>query len=233
MTIACTPANAWIFAASFQKNSPTWAFETLRRRVGEWFELKISQLKLPDGPDFAPFQWPDWIGQTLGWLWENWTISFMVLVLLLVGVGLWRFYQGNTWEWKPKASRSPRDEFANSTANYWLKEAQRFQKNGQYNRACRALYMALLHRLDDRDQAPHQVSRTDQEYLQLTQNLPPEQAYQLLLETHERLCFTSDSATADLFQQCKQAFDEIERVQAQLAKSQANRSQTNSSAGAA
>jgi hypothetical protein len=69
--------------------------------------------------------------------------------------------------------------------------------------------MALLQQLNDNGIALHQPSRTDGEYLRLTQDLPQEQAYELLLLVHEQLCFGDREISQPVFEECQQAYREI------------------------
>ncbi|CAA9242792.1 hypothetical protein AVDCRST_MAG92-1605 [uncultured Coleofasciculus sp.] len=92
----------------------------------------------------------------------------------------------------------------------WLQQAQKFQQQGNYRDACLCLYKAMLQRLNDSGVVLHQPSRTDGEYLQLVQQLPQSQPYQTLIMTHQELCFSNTEASLSLFEQCQQAYREIE-----------------------
>jgi hypothetical protein len=71
--------------------------------------------------------------------------------------------------------------------------------------------MAMLQRLNDTGIVQHEPSRTDGEYLQLLiQQLPQPRPYQTLLMTHQQLCFSNVEASPSLFEQCQQAYREIE-----------------------
>lgn len=103
-----------------------------------------------------------------------------------------------------------RTSISESSVARWLQRSQKFQQQGNYRDACLCLYMAMLQRLNDTGIAPHQPSRTDGEYLQLTQQLPQPQPYQTLLMTHQELCFSHTEASRSVFEQCQQAYREIE-----------------------
>lgn len=94
----------------------------------------------------------------------------------------------------------------------WLRQAHVTQQQGDYRTACRALYMATLQQLSERGLISQALSRTDGEYLHLvqTQNLP--QPYQILIRTHERLCFDQVAASPEIYDRCWQAYQEIERT---------------------
>jgi hypothetical protein len=72
--------------------------------------------------------------------------------------------------------------------------------------------MAMLQRLNDSGLAPHHSSRTDGEYLQLVQQLSQPQPYQTLIMTHQRLCFSNAEVSSAVFEQCQQAYREIEAL---------------------
>jgi hypothetical protein len=68
----------------------------------------------------------------------------------------------------------------------------------------------MLQRLNDTGIVKDQPSRTDGEYLQLVQQLPQPQPYQTLLITHQELSFSNAEASPSLFDECQQAYREIE-----------------------
>ncbi|MBD0347133.1 MAG: DUF4129 domain-containing protein, partial [Coleofasciculus sp. Co-bin14] len=63
---------------------------------------------------------------------------------------------------------------------------------------------------NDTGLVPHQSSRTDGEYLQLIQQLPKPTPYQTLLVTHQELCFSNTEASRSVFDQCQEAYREID-----------------------
>ena len=70
----------------------------------------------------------------------------------------------------------------------------------------------MLQLLDEREVIPAQSSRTDEEYRRSLFKLQvsPPQPYELLLSIHQRLCFSSAEASQSLFEQCQQAYRQIE-----------------------
>jgi hypothetical protein len=70
--------------------------------------------------------------------------------------------------------------------------------------------MAMLQKLNDSDIAPHQLSRTDGEYLHIIQQLPNFNPYQILLINHQKLLFGNEEATSNMWQECQQAYRQIE-----------------------
>jgi hypothetical protein len=195
-------------AGSFEKNSLGWQLGQLGQRVGEWFELKTSQT-LPDVS--RPSWWDSPILQAIAkaafWI----TVS---LLLAWIGWQTWRLLRPYIYtltnqlsQQADKATKTPTSEL--SVAG-WLQRSQKFQQQGNYREACICLYMAMLQRLNDAGIAPHQPSRTDGEYLQLIQQLPKPSPYRTLLMTHEQLCFSNAEVSSSVFDQCQQAYREIE-----------------------
>jgi hypothetical protein len=72
----------------------------------------------------------------------------------------------------------------------------------------------MLQQLNDAGIAPQQPSRTDGEYLQLTQDLPQQQSYQTLLAIHEQLCFGNVEISGSVFEECQEAYREIQALEA-------------------
>lgn len=198
------PANA------FEKNNLGWQLRQLRQRVSEWFELKTSQT-------FSDISLPPW------WDWPILqfiakVVAFTTLALLLSWIiwQLWQLlrpyiYSLRTQRRQP-ADRAARTESRELSVAAWLQRSSKFQQQGNYREACRCLYMAMLQRLHDRGIAPHASSRTDGEYLQLIQQLPQPRPYQTLFVTHQRLCFSQAEASRSVFDQCQQAYREIEAL---------------------
>jgi len=94
----------------------------------------------------------------------------------------------------------------------WIERSQSARIEGDYRISIFCLYQAMLQLLDDRGIIPKQLSLTDQEYqrtlsqIQVTP-LPP---YELLLSIHQRLCFSKAEANQALFEECQQAYQQIE-----------------------
>ena len=191
-------------AGTFQKSSVGWQLQQLGRRVEEWFELTFSQGS--DTPNDQPI-WsaPNWLERGIFWLlvavlltWISWQVYKLVKIYLR--------------NWRPRAWKGIKLSKAaqpDPTVATWLQWAEESQKQGHYGAACRALYMAMLQRLHDTQVIPEQPSRTDGEYLQLVRQFSQPRPYQLLIQTHERFYFGHLAATAETFQRCKRAYQEI------------------------
>jgi hypothetical protein len=146
------------------------------------------------------------------------TAFWVILGLLLIWVGwqMWQRFHLSIYsltnplnQATGKGSRTPAQELSVAT---WLQRSQKLQQQGNYREACRCLYMAMLQRLNDSGLAPHHSSRTDGEYLQLVQQLSQPQPYQTLIMTHQRLCFSNAEVSSAVFEQCQQAYREIEAL---------------------
>lgn len=184
---------------AFQQNSIDWQFRLFSQRIGEWMEVRLANTQLPiPNVRFSP----DWI-VTLCWI-------------ILIAIALWLIWQLFNLVApqlaRPHAERLRAATVARSlSAADWLKQAQQQQQQGNYREACRSLYLAMLQRLDETQQIPIADSRTDGEYLQCVRQLPQPQPYQLLIQTHEQVCFGSQPITIENFRSCQQAYEQIDR----------------------
>lgn len=151
---------------------------------------------------------PGWLVQVVFWL----VTVGLATWLLWQGYRLWRRYRRDRrLGFQPYSVRTTAKLREAFTVAEWLQQAQALQRQGNYAHACRALYMAMLQRLDDSNQLPLSPSRTDREYWQLIQSFPQPQPYGVLLDMHEQLCFGNQAVSADMFQRCQQAYREIDR----------------------
>lgn len=193
---------------SFDKTSWGWQLGQMRQRVAEWFELKtsrtLSNLSMP----------PWWESPILQIIVK---IAFWVILALLL---IWStlqlrrvlrpYFYSLTHSLKQRSHQAATTPVTELSVAGWLQRSQKLQQQGDYREACRCLYMAMLQRLNDSGIAPHQPSRTDGEYLQLIQQLPQSQPYQTLLTIHQQLCFSHAEVSNSVFEQCQQAYREIE-----------------------
>ncbi|GAB4438248.1 MAG: DUF4129 domain-containing protein [Cyanobacteria bacterium J069] len=205
MSIAEISARSLAAAGDFAKTSVGWQVQRSLRQVGEWIEWVLFGND-SDRPDFSGWLPPDWVAQGL-------------LGLLLAALASWAGWQAYQllrpyWDaWRRQsggaiAPQVPAPTPALSAAE-WLARSQTAQRQGDYDAACRALYQAALCRLSDRHQIAPLSSRTDGEYRRLVRQLPQAQPYDLLIRTHERLCFSPAPVSAAMFEQCERAYQEI------------------------
>ena len=195
---------------AFEKTNFGWQLGQRLQQIGEWWELQKSRFN----PTLPNTSLPSWLSSPT--LWEIVKIVFwLVLALLLSWVALRvvrrlsPYFYALTNQLK-ESTNLPKNLEQNLSIERWLQQAQKFKQKGNYREACICLYKAMLQRLNDSGVAPHQLSRTDGEYLQLVEQLPRSQPYQTLLTTHQELCFGSTEADTLMFEQCQQAYREIE-----------------------
>ncbi len=195
---------------SFKQDGLGWRIDLIKRRIGEWIEYKASQL--------------DTDSWELGWLkskllWQ--VVKFCVwslLAILLVWL-TWQLWLGLRPYWKGWQRKNNRSLIIDKPTNIlelsradWLERSQSARIEGNYRQAIFCLYQAMLQLLNERGIIAARSSRTDEEYRRslLEQNLSTLQAYELLLSSHQRLCFSSAQADRSLFEQCQQAYKQIE-----------------------
>lgn len=204
-------------SGSFEKTNIGWQLQQGSRQVSEWVEWQLSQLSA-EPSQTSNFRWPAWlltwvdrISQGFFWgliglciLWIGWQL----LQAIFPAFKTWNQRLQQRWQRDRPIAASPETAY---TAAGWVQRSQLYQRQGNYREACRALYFALLQRLNDTQIVPQQTSRTDGEYLELLQNLPEPQLYQLLITTHEQLCFNNAPVSPELLQHCQQAYQAIDR----------------------
>jgi hypothetical protein len=192
-------------SGTFEKSSVDWWIQQRQQQFGEWFESLFSGFRLGNlGGD----QWmlPEWFLQGFFWF---------VIIGLAAGV-LWQLYQifrpYVDAYLKPEKGRSPLStRQPDLTAAEWLARSRTAQQQGNYREACRALYWSALCQLSDRNQIRQEVSRTDGEYLNLVLMIKQNKPYEVLIRTHERLCFSDEAISVDTFNRCWRAYQEIEQ----------------------
>ena len=201
---------------SYEKDNLSWQFQQLQQKIGEWWEMQLSRFTpgLPDTPDFSGLSWLNSpivgiIAKRIFWLLLAFLLSWTVLQLwhrAEIYIGFLRNRKSQLADRMTKAS------VTELSAAAWLARSQKLQQQGNYRDACLCLYMAMLQQLHERGILPHQPSRTDGEYWQLLEQLPQPIPYQILLMTHQQLCFSNSEASSFLFEQCQSAYREIEEM---------------------
>lgn len=193
---------------SFEKNNLGWQLYQMRQRLGEWWELKTSQT-------LSNMSLPSWITAPI--LEKIIKFIFWVILGLLVIWIVWQLWQllypylytlkNQRIQLTNSATTAPVRELS---VTDWWQRSQTFQQQGNYREACICLYRAMLQQLNDTGIAKHQASRTDGEYLKVVQQLPQPNPYQTLLTIHQQLCFSKTEASPRMFEQCQQAYRDIE-----------------------
>ncbi len=208
-------------AENFRESSPIWLGRKLLRRAWEAVEYWFSQIDWPDPPEIPQWEPPAWLqgffnilaalGRFTLFHWKGLLLALIVALCFFIGRWLYRRYGARPFSATGNELLPTEPSLIPGSVTSWLDQAQQQQQAQQYGLACRSLYFAMLLKLDEAEIIPQRPSRTDREYLYLTQDLPQPDASQLLLETHERLCFSRASASEDLFQHCLGAFQKIEQ----------------------
>ena len=196
-----------------EKNSLNWQLYQLRQRFDEWWDVNTRQWS-KNIPDVDLFSWLDndiaeITARVLFWIilafLSSWIAIQLLRLLTKYSHGLKQRYNQSTIDTRHPAT--PRLSVSN-----WLKQAHYFQQQSNYRDAIRCLYMAMLQKLNDTGIALHQLSRTDGEYLQIIQQLPHCIPYQTLLIIHQQLLFGNQEATLAMWQECQQAYRQIEQT---------------------
>lgn len=193
-----------MLAIAFEKSNLSWQIQLIKQRFGEWIELKLFELmprKLPN-VSISPLLLD---------------VLFWGLVLALGTLVIWWLMPlfPRTWfalQQAAEGQSEPRSPLPSRdlTVAEWLQQAKTFHQQGNYAEACRALYMAMLQRLNDTQIALHEPSRTDGEYLRLVRSLAQSRPYQTLIQTHEQICFGNAQISNETYTLCQQAYREIE-----------------------
>ncbi|MDB9528889.1 DUF4129 domain-containing protein [Oscillatoria sp. CS-180] len=194
--------------SSIQTNSLPWQVRQAGKNLSEWIQLQLSSGEQETSSTPPDFELPVWISEALIGLFA---IGAIIWVSWLIVQAIERYLenrQGNRPS-QPVVQLTP--ELANQSVKEWLKQARQFEQERNWREACRALYMAALQILHDRDWISHQVSRTDGEYLREIQTLKQPRPVQLLVNTHERSLFGGDTLTAENLKRCRTAYEEIEK----------------------
>lgn len=210
-------------AAAFQESSPGWLWEKTQQRSVETLSDWFQRIDWPEPPELPDWPWPQWLADFFSGVASLFSSVFRLLygwpgigLLVLGGVGLsyglYRllrpYVRRDRWG-RPGIGRSLDPSTLPGSIDHWLDEAQRHRNSQRYAEACRAIYWAMLLKFDETRAIPQEASRTDREYLHLSRAFPPVEASQLLLETHERLYFSSLPASEALFQRCWLAFQRL------------------------
>ncbi|QKQ72426.1 DUF4129 domain-containing protein [Nostoc sp. TCL240-02] len=195
---------------TFEKTSWSWQLSQFQQQAGEWWEYQFYRFEktlpeLPNGWSISP-----WLGELLKFLF------WLVIGLFVVWVGwqLWREFSPYVYSWLNRSGNltnfRAKTRSSESSIALLLERSQEFYRQGNYREACRCIYLAMLQQLHQKAIAPHKLSRTDGEYLQLLRSaVTPIQPYETLITTHEQLCFGNAEILPDNYEQCRQAYREI------------------------
>ncbi|MEM9216937.1 MAG: DUF4129 domain-containing protein [Cyanobacteria bacterium P01_F01_bin.150] len=194
-------------ADSFAKDSLGWQIQQTQQRVSEWLEFTFMN-NTPDIPQGSLPEFPRWFGWGIFWL-----IFALALAWLLWAVG--QLFLPDLQRWLdrgPALTGTIKPSEKTIGATEWLRRSRHWQQQGNYAEACRAIYMAMLEQLHDKDYVPRKLSRTDGAYLECVQQLAKPDPYQFLLQVHEQLCFGSTEISVETFERCQKAYQVIEQL---------------------
>ncbi len=196
-------------AEKFKQNGLGWQVDLLRQRIDEYIEFKVSQLS-------ADIPRLEFLQSELFWQIVRvilWSITAILLVWISWRIWLLLRFYLRRWQRQKQTNNSTITMVTSKiSVAEWVARSQEYGKQGDYRQGIFCLYQAMLHLLEDRAIIERQSSLTDREYRRSLQNLQLSQlqTYELLLSTHQRLCFSSAEASKSLFEQCLQAYRSIE-----------------------
>ncbi len=197
-------------AGSFKQDSIGWRIDLIKQRFNEWIEFQTFQLNTDS------WNWRFLQSKLLWQIIKFCLWSIIAMLLVWITWQLWLLLRPYWKRWQRKNDRLKQDNtpvpVLKLSAADWVERSQTARVDGNYRQAIVCLYQAMLQLLDERDIIPAQSSRTDEEYRRSLLNLQvsPPQPYELLLSIHQRLCFSSAEANQSLFEQCQQAYRQIE-----------------------
>lgn len=195
---------------SFKQDGLGWRINLIKQRFSEWIEYQLSQLDA-DSWDL------EFLKSKLLWQIIKFCLWAIIAVLLIwMTWQLWLLLRPYWKRWQRPSDRhtayQPPVETPPLSVADWVERSQSARIEGDYSQAIFCLYQAMLQLLDDRGIIPNQLSLTDQEYRRsLAQiQVSPFPPYELLLSIHQRLCFSKAEANQALFEECQQAYQQIE-----------------------
>ncbi len=186
-----------------EKTSWRWQFEQLQQQFGEWIEVKLRS----DDRDLQVDILPPWLGALLV------RLTWLILAGLLIWFGyhiIYPYLRALVAKYRQPKSTIDLFPVKTYTVVELLDRSQAFQRGGDYTQASRWLYLAMLQRLNDANLIPHQISRTDREYVQLLRTIPILNVGEILVSIHEQLHFGDRQLAIKDFDRCQQAYQQIE-----------------------
>ena len=201
-----------------QFDKTIWQTENSIRQTGEWVEFQWQRLgNWVWGNDSSGINAPPWWGEVL--LWTARGLAFLlvlwVLYTLLQQLKAWRQWFDNKVS-PSEVSPQPHPDI--TSVQDWLQQAAQAQSRGDYPAGCRALYMALLLRLEETGWIYCDHAHTNQEYLQRLEAqwilkakpTPVQATWRQIFQIHEVSYYGAAPVTAETFQDCQQAYQTLE-----------------------
>ncbi|OUC15415.1 MAG: hypothetical protein B0A82_06675 [Alkalinema sp. CACIAM 70d] len=208
--IVCSFIISPLLTAPLEKNNPTWQFRQWTQRFAEWLEVKTASWKfspsMPNEPALPTV--PSQFWEVLFWLV---VLSFVVWISWCLVRWLDPYWVKRRRDRASARLEASRTELPQSSME-WYKLAQSYAKQQNYAEGCRALYMAMLQQLSDRQILTVDASRTDGEYLQLLRGLSTGRlisAYTVLIQVHEQIYYERSRVSEQIFLKCQQAYQTI------------------------
>jgi hypothetical protein len=175
--------------------------------------------RLLEMPALKQIDQPDWLEPIVIWIAQG----FAILLGLALLYGLARF----AWPWLKRwfwGEFAPADNIRQTAiarprpVQEWLEQARLLQAQEDYAGACRALYMALLIRMEEGGWLRQDPARTDREYLQRLEALWAleqrpiflKDAWHQIFQTHEQLYYGGRPIPQETFQRCQSAYQDLE-----------------------
>ncbi|MFN4067168.1 MAG: DUF4129 domain-containing protein [Thermosynechococcus sp.] len=165
----------------------------------------------------APF-WQDSppLEAWLRWFFQGVLLLGLGFVLYFLGRSLWQWWQRRSRAFSPTAISTLEER--PRPVREWLELAQNLQLAGDYRGACRALYMALLYRLQEAGWLRLQPHCTNGDYLrelerlfQLGERSPAvRRSIQHLFQVHSRSYYGAEAVDAQTLATCHAAYFEVE-----------------------
>ncbi len=191
-----------------------WQSDRLWRQLSEAAEYLFLEL-------FRTASSPLWEESATFEAWVQWLFRWLLLLLLgvtlyLLGRWLWRWWQRRSRPLPQMPIASPQDRPRH--VHEWLELAQAQQLAGDYAGACRALYMALLYRLQEAGWLRVNPHWTNREYLQELERLfqlgerssTLRRSIQHLFYVHSRSYYGGQPLDLETLATCQAAYFEIE-----------------------
>jgi Domain of unknown function (DUF4129) len=194
-------------ASQFEKTNFAWDFRLWQQRTGEWFERIQAnwQPSIPDTPN-SSVRPPEVLPQV-------WTTLFWLLVVALVTVILWNLYPIVDRYFATQRPQRPTPEPAtpDRSQTEWIQQARQAQSQGDYTQACRALYLAMIKKLQDQSLLSTDPSLTNGEYRHLLKTRSRPQPYRTLINAHDESLYTDRKLSAERYAECDRAYREIDQ----------------------
>jgi hypothetical protein len=197
-------------AGSFKQDGLNWRFNLIKQKFGEWIEYQTSQLNLNPAWD-----WKSWQSSLLWQIIRFCLWSTIAILLVWMTWQLWLLLRPYVQRWRrlndQPTSLTPLLETPQLSSADWVERSQSARLEGNYRQAIFYLYQGMLKLLDERSIIPSQHSLTDEEYRRslIKISTTPVNPYELLLLTHQKLCFSQAEADRALFEECLQAYQQI------------------------